>query len=311
MSPKTWKFSFVVPHAVAETFSQALEDAFMPEALAVSASEANEGGAPVVQTSSNHNEIEALGFWRIEVLYADEPDAETLHALMTPVEEATGTAATEWSITPVPDVDWVKKSLEGLGSVRAGRFVLHGGHDWVGLPAAAIPILVDAGQAFGTGHHETTRGCLEYISQLVRPGKRLNALDLGTGTGALAIAIAKLARCNVLASDIDPVATRVALDNAKANGVASYVSVVTAAGFAHPALRQRAPYDLIVANILAGPLVALAPAFRRHLAPGGTLVLSGILRSQESMVTSACRMQGLYLVSRKPMGDWVTLRVGA
>jgi ribosomal protein L11 methyltransferase len=182
--------------------------------------------------------------------------------------------------------------------------------DWNEVEAhGLIPLLVDAGQAFGTGHHETTTGCLEFISELVTPGLAIRALDIGTGTGVLAVAIAKLVHCNVLASDIDPVAVRIARDNARKNGVVSFVRAVMAKGFGNPVLSARSPYDLIVANILARPLVGLAPAFRRHLTPGGTLILSGILRTQETMVTGAMRLQGLYLVSRKRKGDWVTLRI--
>ncbi|MEN6542283.1 50S ribosomal protein L11 methyltransferase [Parvibaculum sp.] len=304
-----WKASFIVPYSVAEIFSEALESAFLPEALAVSTSEAHPGEGPLVKTASDWNEVEAHGFWRVEALYEAAPDAQALAALIAPVEDETGVRAEEILIEPMPEVDWVTKSLEGLDPVRAGRFFIYGSHDGDKVPAGIVPLLVDAGQAFGTGHHETTTGCLEFISEVVRPGQRLNALDIGTGTGVLAIAIAKVARCNVLASDIDPVAVRVTRDNAKKNGVAPFVSAVTAKGFGHPALHARAPYDLIVANILARPLVSLAPAFRAHLRPGGTLILSGILRTQETMVTAALRMQGLYLRSRKPRGDWVTLRI--
>lgn len=304
-----WKLSFVVPHEAAEAFSDALEADTAPEALAVSTSEANVGAVPLVRTSSEWNEVEAHGDWRIEALYAEEPDAATLRALIAPVEREAGAAAQDFAIEPMPEIDWVTKSLEGLAPVRAGRFFVYGSHDAGKVPAGAVPILVDAGRAFGTGHHETTMGCLAYISEIVQPGRKLNALDIGTGTGVLAIAIAKLARVNVLASDIDPTAVGIARENARRNGVGPFVAAVAAAGFGHPALAARAPYDLIVANILARPLVALAPAFRAHLAPGGTLILSGILQTQETMVTAALRMQGLYLKSRKPMGDWVTLRI--
>ncbi|MCE9650844.1 MAG: 50S ribosomal protein L11 methyltransferase [Parvibaculum sp.] len=304
-----WKASFVVPYAVSENFSNALEEAFAPEALAVSTSETNPGSGPLVKTASDWNEVEAHGLWTVEALYADEPHIELLRGILEPVEDMTGATPVEFSIAPVMDVDWVTRSLEGLDPVRAGRFFVYGSHDADKIPAGVIPLLVDAGQAFGTGHHETTTGCLEFISEILRPGARLNALDIGTGTGVLAVAIAKIARCNVLASDIDPVAVGVARANARKNGVAPFVSAVTAKGFGHPALRARAPYDLIVANILARPLVALAPAFGEHLKAGGTLILSGILRSQEAMVASALRSHGLFLHSRKPKGDWVTLRI--
>jgi ribosomal protein L11 methyltransferase len=310
MTASVWKLSFTLPYEHVEAFSTALEEAFTPAASAVSTSEAEPGAAPAMQTASPHSEIEARGIWRIEAFYEEEPAAAGIARLISPVEEATGIAIGDLTIAPVPEIDWVAKSLEGLDPVHAGRFFVHGSHDAHRVPAAAIPVRVEAAQAFGTGHHETTRGCLEYISEIIRVAPPLNALDLGTGTGVLAIALAKATRRNVLASDIDARAVEAAMANARMNGVASFITAVTAAGFSHPALAARAPYDLIVANILARPLVALAPLFRARLAPGGTLVLSGILKSQETMVTSACRSQGLRLVSRKRMGDWVTLRIG-
>jgi ribosomal protein L11 methyltransferase len=304
-----WKASFVVPYAVAERFSSALEEALTPAALAVSTSEANPGTGPLVQTASDWNEVEAHGFWTVEALYDEEPHVEALRGILEIASEATGATPTQFTIAPMAEVDWVARSLEGLDPVRAGRFFIHGSHDADKIPAGVIPLLVDAGRAFGTGHHETTTGCLEFISELVRPGVRINALDIGTGTGILAVAIARLTRCNVLASDIDPVAIDVTRDNARKNGAAPYITAVTAKGFGHPALRARAPYDLIVANILARPLVSLAPAFAAYLKVGGALILSGILRSQETMVTSALRSQGLFLRARKLKGDWVTLRI--
>ncbi len=304
-----WKFSFTVPYEAADTFSCALEEAVFPEALAISTTEAEPGTSPLVKTASEWNEVEAHGIWRVEALYAEEPDLETLRKLIESAEAQTGIKAQALVVEPLPDEDWVTRSLEGLEPVRAGRFFVYGSHDAAKVPAGAIPLLVDAGQAFGTGHHETTSGCLEYISELVKPGRPVNALDIGTGTGVLAIAIAKLARVNVLASDIDPVAVRVTRANARANSVGPFVTAVTAKGFGHRALASRAPYDLIVANILARPLVSLAPAFRAHLRPGGTLILSGTLRTQEAMVAGAMRLQGFRLVSRKPKGDWVTLRM--
>ena len=310
MAAPIWKLSFTLPREHVETFSAALEEAFAPEASAVSTSADEPGAAPAIQTTSPHSEIEARGTWRIEAFYEEEPAAACIAEIIAPAEEATGIAIDDLTIAPVPEIDWVAKSLEGLDPVHAGRFFVHGGHDAHKVPAAAIAIHVEAAQAFGTGHHETTKGCLEYISEIIHVAPPLNALDLGTGTGVLAIALAKATRRNVLASDIDARAVEAAIANARMNGVASFITAVTAAGFGHPALAARAPYDLIVANILARPLVALAPLFRAHLAPSGTLVLSGILKSQETMVTGACRTQGLYLVSRKRMGDWVTLKIG-
>lgn len=303
-----WKASFTVPYETTEAFSDALEAAIWPEALAVSTTEAEPGSSPLVKTASEWNEVEAHGMWRVEALYAEEPDETGLREVLARAD-APGVNVAEIAIEPMPDEDWVTRSLEGLEPVRAGRFFVYGSHDAAKVPAGAIPLLVDAGQAFGTGHHETTAGCLEFISEMLRPGVPLNALDIGTGTGVLAIAIAKLARVNVLASDIDPVAVAITKANARANGVGPFVTALTAKGFGHTGLAARAPYDLIAANILARPLVSLAPAFRAHLRAGGTLILSGTLRTQEPMVTSAMRMQGFKLVSRKPKGDWVTLRM--
>lgn len=304
-----WKVSFIVPYDVAEIFSTALEDAFFPEALAVSTIETPGSDAPLVKTASDWNEVEAHGLWTVEALYEEAPDESAIRVALANAEKESRCRLTDITVEQMDDVDWVTRSLEGLEPVRAGRFFVYGSHDADKVPAGVIPLLVNAGQAFGTGHHETTTGCLEFISELVRPGDKVNALDIGTGTGVLAIALAKLIRRNVLASDIDPVAVKVTIDNARANGVGPFIKARTAKGFGHPILKTAAPYDLIIANILARPLVSLAPSFRAHLNFGGTLILSGILQTQETMVTSAMRMQGLVLVDRKPKGDWVTLRI--
>ncbi|MES1991295.1 MAG: 50S ribosomal protein L11 methyltransferase [Pseudomonadota bacterium] len=304
-----WKASFIVPYEVADIFSTALEDTIFPEALAVSTTETPGSDAPLVRTASDWNEVEAHGLWTVEALYDSKPDEAAIRTALAGAVAESHCRLTDIIIEPLADVDWVTRSLEGLDPVRAGRFFIHGSHDADKVPAGVIPLLVDAGQAFGTGHHATTTGCLEFISELVRPGTKLNALDIGTGTGVLAIALAKLTRTSVLASDIDPVAVKVTIDNARKNGVAPFIKARTAKGFSHPALAAKAPYDLIIANILARPLVSLATAFRAHLVPGGTLILSGILRNQETMVTGALRLQGLYLVDRKPKSDWVTLRI--
>ena len=160
---------------------------------------------------------------------------------------------------PVPDIDWVTRSLEGLKPVRAGRFFVHGAHDRQKRRSGELAIEIEAGLAFGTGHHGTTAGCLEMLEQVVRRERPRNALDLGTGSAVLAIALAKLAHIPVLATDIDPVATRVAADNVRLNGASALVETVTAPGFHHPIFAARGPFDLIVANILARPLMRLAP----------------------------------------------------
>ncbi|KQT86064.1 50S ribosomal protein L11 methyltransferase [Aurantimonas sp. Leaf443] len=205
--------------------------------------------------------------------------------------------------------DWMADVLAALKPVRAGRFLVHGAHDADKVRPGDLSILIEAGQAFGTGHHGTTAGCLEMIEALVRRRRPVNALDLGTGSAVLAIGLALLARVPVLATDIDPVATKVAAGNAAANGVSQLVKTVTAAGFDAPAVRGRAPYDFIVANILAGPLMRLAPQFEHHLAPGGDIVLSGILATQRRAVLAAFRNQELVHRGTLQRGDWVTLHL--
>ncbi|GAB1582459.1 MULTISPECIES: 50S ribosomal protein L11 methyltransferase [Phyllobacteriaceae] len=209
----------------------------------------------------------------------------------------------------LPDIDWVVHSLEGLKPVRAGRFFVHGSHDRDKRRPHDIAIEIDAGQAFGTGHHGTTAGCLQMIGEIIRREHPRNALDLGTGSAVLAIAIARLAPIPVLATDIDPVATAVAQENVVKNGVASRVLTATATGFHHPVIRNAAPFDLIVANILARPLMQLAPVMRRHLAPGGSLILSGILDSQRDKVLAAYRTQGLFHQRTLHREGWVTLHL--
>lgn len=209
----------------------------------------------------------------------------------------------------LPDIDWIAKSLEGLKPVRAGRFLVHGSHDAEKVGPGDIGILIEAGQAFGTGHHGTTAGCLDMIGDVLKSRRVRNALDLGTGSGVLAIAAYRLARIPVVATDIDPVAVRVARDNARINGVASGIKFATAPGFHHGIFRENSPFDLIIANILARPLMKLAPELVRHLSDHGTVVLSGILASQRWKVISAYNGAGLKHMRTTWMNGWVTIEL--
>lgn len=209
----------------------------------------------------------------------------------------------------LPDIDWMANVLAELKPVRAGRFLVHGSHDRAKLLPNDLSIEIEAGQAFGTGHHGTTAGCLTMIGEIVRCRRPGNALDLGTGSAVLGIAIAKLARIPVLATDIDPVAVRVAKENVAANGVSGLVKTAVATGFGAPSFRPYSPFDLIVANILAGPLMALAPQMARHLAPSGDLVMSGILERQRRGVLAHYRTQGLFHRKTIRRGEWVTLHL--
>ncbi|WP_438753295.1 50S ribosomal protein L11 methyltransferase [Pararhizobium sp. O133] len=209
----------------------------------------------------------------------------------------------------IPDVDWIAKSLEGLSPVRAGRFLVHGSHDRDKIALNDIAIEIDAGQAFGTGHHGTTAGCLEVIETVMRSRKVRNALDLGTGSGVLAIAARKLKHIPVLATDIDPIATRVAAENVKRNDIAAGITTITAPGFHSPAFDTHGPFDLIIANILARPLIKMAPQLANHLAPGGSVILSGILASQRWKVLSAYNANHLRHVRTIWRNGWVTIHL--
>ena len=256
-----------------------------------------EQGLPLALTEID----EAAGLFELSI-YAD--DADAVRTALAPLLEAEESIGEE----RLPDIDWVAKSLEDLKPVRAGRFLVHGSHDRDARRPSDIAIEIEAGMAFGTGHHGTTAGCLMMIDEIVRRENPRNALDLGTGSAVLAIGLARLKRLPVLATDIDPGAVRVARDNIRLNGVESLVHAVTASGFDHPLLHGRR-FDLIVANILAGPLMRLAPDMALHLAPGGSLILSGILVGQRWRVLAAYRGQGFRHVRTRRIGEWVTLHL--
>jgi ribosomal protein L11 methyltransferase len=233
----------------------------------------------------------------VEALYSEMPDSDLLSRL----------AGDEVHVAQLPDTDWIRLSQQGLPPVRAGRFFVYGAHDEGEVPRSVIPIRIEAGLAFGTGHHETTALCLAALSDLARRRRYANVLDLGCGTGLLAIGAAKVWRRRVMASDIDPIAIEVTRTNARANGEATLVHAVLADGLGNPALAARAPYDLIVANILAEPLTRLAPDIAKSLARRGTLVLSGLLHWQENLVLSFYRPHGLTLRQIHRDGPWSAL----
>ena len=219
-------------------------------------------------------------------------------------------------VEKLPDEDWLTLSQTSIDPVHAGRFYVHTSTNKGSIPAGAKSFLIEAGQAFGTGGHETTRGCLAMLDRLHRSGKRYHHIaDIGTGTGLLAFAALHLwPRAMVTASDIDPVSIDVTRENASVNGVSlgrrsGQVALYVATGTDHPGIAARAPYDLLIANILAGPLVELAPSFASVIAEGGTLILAGLLDTQADKVASAYRRNGFLLVDRQDNGDWPCLRL--
>ena len=233
------------------------------------------------------------GRWSITVHFAEPPDQVSIRELVGIAAGDEIAQAIAFDI--VEAKDWVKATLEQLVPVRAGRFIVHGQHDRAKVPANKLGIEIEAALAFGTGHHGTTRGCLLLLDHVLKAWRPRRVLDLGTGTGVLAIAAAKALRIKVLASDIDPLSVRVAADNARLNGSGDLVETIRATGFAAPEFAQRGPFDLVLANILANPLQQMATPMARHLAPSALVILSGLLPPQAQSVIAAYRGRGLVL----------------
>jgi ribosomal protein L11 methyltransferase len=286
-----WLVELIVPDHAVTVFQNALE----PFASAVTAFE-----MPGTKT-----------LWRLAAYAEAPPEERALDAALTVAALGTGVAKPAVQIGPLPDVDWLAESRRALPPVVAGRWYIHGSHVTAPPPAGKTALRIDAGLAFGAGSHETTRGCLIALDRLARRRRFRRPLDLGCGSGILALAMARLWHVPVLAVDVDPVAVATTRRNAAINGLARFVRA-TVAGRVPPRDRiARGPgYDLILANILARPLVMLAPDIARALAPGGVVVLAGILAHQQRAVVAAYRAQGIALGARVVLGDWPTLILG-
>jgi ribosomal protein L11 methyltransferase len=247
----------------------------------------------------------APGRWTMAVHMQNAAAAEIMRDIVAAV--AGPAAANGVTIETVAEKDWVAASLAGLAPVQAGRFVVHGAHDRARVPPNRIGIEIEAALAFGTGHHGTTRGCLVALDAVAKGTRPQRVLDVGTGTGVLAIAAARRLRRPVLAGDIDVRAVAAARANARLNRAGAFVAVVAASGLTHPHFRERAPFDLVLANILLGPLQRLARPLARLLAPRGRVVLSGLLPEHANAALAAYRMQGLALERRILRDGWATL----
>lgn len=243
--------------------------------------------------------------WRVDAYFPEEKDVDALNGALALL---LGGGLPPLVAEEIPDLNWVALSQAALPPVTAGRFTIHGSHDRHRVPRGPNAILIDAGEAFGTAHHATTHGCLTAIDRLTRARSFRNVLDLGCGSGVLAIGISRaLPAARILATDIDAQSVVVALANMKVNSAGRQVRVACAGGLAHPLILNRQPFDLVVANILAGPLIALSGAIARICTNGGSLVLSGLLTPQAPSVVAAYTAHGFALQSHTRETGWSTL----
>jgi len=242
------------------------------------------------------------GLWEVGAYFSEKPDDISL-ALLAAVFQAE-----EFKISELPQIDWVSKVQRSLKPVVAGRFFVYGSHDSDKVPPDCEPLLIEASMAFGTGHHGTTKGCLLALEQLITDGfKAKNVIDVGCGTAVLAMAAARIFSANVIASDIDAVAHSVAKMNILANGLDRNIQCFEASGFAHEQIKTKNPFDLIFANILLAPLLAIATDISKYSLSGGYVVLSGILSDQAELVVNKYTGVGFSLSNQIEIGEWVTI----
>ncbi len=289
-----WQSRFIVPKAAVELFLEQLA----PQALSVAAFE-----AAIEPADANADQPS----WQIELLHDAPPDPSDLQAAVAPLARALGLQGPAISIAPVPETDWLAAARAAAKPQAIGRFWLHPSHVDQAPPAGSLAIQIDAGLAFGSGEHESTKGCLLALDHLAGRTRCRRVLDLGCGSGILAIAAAKCWPARVVAADVDPEAVRVAAANAAHNGVGQRVITRVSDGYADRLLGQLGPYDLILANILADPLCAMAGALARHLAPGGFAILAGLLDRQAPRVIAAHQRHGLQLRQEFTLGPWTSL----
>jgi ribosomal protein L11 methyltransferase len=283
-NPKLYSVSLDLRFKPEEGWRLALEEALEPFGAALVSFETDGGKG-----------------WHMEVIGEEKPSAVAVKAALKPF------AGLKPVIGLVPDKDWLAESRKGLAPLKMGPFFVHGEHDRGKAPKNVIPLEIDAGMAFGTGRHETTSGCVKALLRLAKAHRFKKPLDIGTGTGILAFAAAHLFKVPVMAGDNDQDAVRVARENAAINGLKKQIRIVTSDGYRAAAIRDGGPYDLVTANILANPLISLAPDLAKNLARQGRAVLSGLLTSQEKDVLAAHQAVGLELDFRIRQNDWSVL----
>lgn len=292
----SWKITALAPRSVVEAALLAHEDAFEWD--------------PDIVLSGSEIAEDKPDDWRLEAWLPRKPSEEDTAAIAALFDAG----APDFIVEKLPDTDWVTESQQGLEPIRAGRFHVHTPEHPASHEQGVTDFVIPASRAFGTGQHATTAGCLAMLSEMKRKGVIVrNCADIGTGTGLLAFAALDLwPRALATASDIDAVCVSVVEENAALNGIAlgaraGELTMLVADGMDHPLLKARGPYDLVIANILAGPLISLAPDFASALVPGGHLLLAGLLETQEPQVRAACRSAGLRLAARMVKGDWSIL----
>ncbi|MGB8274948.1 MAG: 50S ribosomal protein L11 methyltransferase [Alphaproteobacteria bacterium] len=289
MRPAAWLVVLDVPARAAARFAAALA----PFCASV---------ATVVPDSS--------GTARVEGIAVTRPDPGLLDVAVALAAVSIGVAEPKAEVRSLAPADWLEATRRAFPPIRAGRYFLYGSHFEGRVPAGLVGLAIDAGTAFGSGRHESTQGCLLALDRVAKRFRVRRALDVGSGSGVLALAIAKTWRAKVIACDVDPEAVRVTRSNAKRNGAAAFVRACVSDGVTAAAARRGAPYDLVTANILTRPLIRMARGLAALLAPGGVMVLSGMLGIEGKEVLSAYRGEGLKLLSRIDVGDWCTLILG-
>ena len=273
-------------------------------------------GAPVLMDALDELAITVSSFeigdgtiWQVAAMFDAMPDHAMLASAIALACAANGLKEPEFVVKPLEARDWLAENRASFKPIRAGRFFIHPTFYEGRPPAGSLSIALDAATAFGSGSHGTTKGCLKALDRIARRRRPRRILDMGCGSGILAIAAAMAWKRPVLAVDIDEEAVRVTAENARRNGVGNYVRAAAGPGFAAPIMQRQRKFDLIVANILARPLITMAPALARALAPVGEVVLSGLLTHQENQVIAAYRAQGLALLRRGRIDNWSTLEL--